>query len=61
LVPTMAKSVCRGVSVARIRVSRPWWPKTDKGKLWQQTVEVDNKLLRAADKAKGPTDGQTMV
>jgi len=61
LVPTMAKRVCRGVSVARIRVSRPWWPKTDKGKLWQQTVEVENKLLRAADKAKGPTDGQTLV
>jgi len=61
LVPAMAKSVCSGASVAKSRVSRAWWPKTDKGKLWQQTVEVDHVLLRAADKAKGPTDGETMV
>jgi len=61
LVPAMVKSVCSGASVAKIRVSRRWWPKTDKGELWEQTVEVDNKLLRAADKTKGPTDGETLV
>jgi len=61
LVPSMAKSVCNGASVAKIRFSPPWWPKTDKGKLWPQTVEVDHVLLRAADKTKGPTDGKTMV
>ena len=61
LVPAMAKSVCIGASVAKIPVSRPWWAKTDKGKLWQQTVEVDHVLLRAADKTKGPTEGETMV
>jgi len=61
LVPAMAKSVCSGVSIAKIRVSRTWRPKTDKGKLWQQTVEVDHVLLRAADKTKGRTEGETMV
>ena len=57
----MAKSVCIGASVAKIRVSRPWWTQTDKGKLWQQTVAVGHVLLRAADKTKGPTEGETMV
>jgi len=61
LVPAMVKSVCSGASVAKIRVSCRWWPKTDKGELWEQTVEVDNELLRAADKTKGPTYGETLV
>jgi len=61
LVSSMAKSVCHGASVPIIRVSRHWWPKTDKGKLCQRTDRVENKLLRAADKAKGPTDGEMTV
>jgi len=55
LVPAMTKSVCIRASVSKIRVSRPWWPKTDKGNPWQQTVEVDIVLLRAAAKTTGTT------
>jgi len=61
LVPAMVKSVCNGATIAKIRVSRRWWPKTDKGELWEQSVEVDNKLLRSADKTKGPDEDETLV
>jgi len=61
LVPALMMSVCNSASVAKIRVSRRWWPKNDKGEWWEQSVEVDNKLLRAADKTNGPNDGETLV
>ena len=59
--PAMAKSVCSGSSVTETRVSRLLWPKRDKGELWQQIIEVEHVLLRAAEKTKGPTEGETMV
>jgi len=61
-VKAMCNDVRKGDSVARMRVTRYWWPAHPDGKtLWPLLVEVEHAMLNAADKTHVVNVGEKLV